>query len=320
VILTVTPNPAVDLTWHVDRLDPGGTHRVPVGASRAGGKGLNAARVLYAAGHDVVALTTAGGATGAEFRAELEASGIAHRLLPVSAPTRRSVAIVDDVSGEATVLNEFGPPLSAPEAVALADAAVEAGRTAAAVAICGSLPQGFDPDALGALVGRLTANGSRVVVDTSGPGILVAARAGAHALKPNAEELAAATGHADPLDGARALIALGARLVLVSLGADGLLVVGANGSPVRARLPRVLHGNATGAGDAAVAAMAVELATGDDLWSDTDAAAAARSRLARRATAWSASAVLMPLAGELSPDHPALADEVVVTTIDEDRR
>ena len=47
---------------------------------------------------------------------------------------------------------------------------------------------------------------------------------------------------------------------------------------------------------------------------------APRSDLARRATAWSASAVLMPLAGELSPDHAALAGEVVVTTIDEERR
>ena len=47
MILTVTPNPAIDLTWHVDRLTPGATHRVPTGASRAGGKGLNAARVLH---------------------------------------------------------------------------------------------------------------------------------------------------------------------------------------------------------------------------------------------------------------------------------
>ena len=82
----------------------------------------------------------------------------------------------------------------------------------------------------------------------------------------------------------------------------------------------MLHGNATGAGDAAVAAIAAALAGGDDLASATDAADRARSDLARRATAWSASAVLMPLAGELSPDHLALADEVVLTTIDEERR
>ena len=320
MIVTVTPNPALDLTWHVDRLSPGATHRVPTGAARAGGKGLNAARVLHAGGHDVVALTTSGGSTGAEFRAELEASGIPHRLLPAAAPTRRSVAVVDDASGEATVLNELGTALSADEASALADAALEAGRTAEVVAICGSLPPGFEDDALGALVGALTAGGARVVVDTSGPGILAAARAGAYALKPNRDELAEATGLDDPLAGAHALLELGARIVVVSLGADGLLVVGRDGAPVRARLPRVLHGNATGAGDAAVAAIAAALASGDDLWSDSEDASRARERLARRATACSASAGLMPLAGELAPDHAALADEMLGTTTDGELR
>jgi len=293
---------------------------VPTGATRAGGKGLNVARVLHATGHDVLALATAGGDSGDEFRAELEASGVPHRLIATAAATRRSVAIVDDASGEATVLNELGARLARSEATALAETAAQLGGTARSVALCGSLPPGFGPDELGALVGRLVGAGVPVVVDTSGPGILAAARSGAHALKPNREELAAATGVADPLDGARALIALGARLIVVSLGTDGLVVVGAGGPPVGARLPRQLHGNATGAGDAAVAAIASVLATGHDLWSHADAAAHARAELARRATAWSASAVLMPLAGELAPDHAALADEVVITTIDEERR
>ena len=320
MILTVTPNPAIDLTWHVDRLTPGATHRVPRGASRAGGKGVNAARVLHASGHDVVALATAGGASGDEFRADLEASGLPHHLIATASATRRSVAIVDDADGETSILNERGETLSPAESADLADAAADLGRTAQAVAISGSLPPGFGPEELGALVARLVANGVPVVVDTSGPGILAAARAGAHALKPNREELADATGLPDPIDGARALIALGARLVVVSLGAEGLVVVGADGTPAGARLPRVLHGNATGAGDAAVAAIASALATGDDLWSPTDAAAHARTELARRATAWSASGMSTALAGELSPDHVALADEVVITTIDEERR
>jgi len=320
MILTVTPNPAVDLTWHVDRLTPGATHRVPTGASRAGGKGLNVARVLHAAGHEVLALATAGGATGDEFRAELEASGMPHRLIPTASATRRSAAVVDDASGESSVLNEVGGPVTSDEGAALTEAAEQLGGTARAVAICGSLPPGLGADDLGDLVARLVAAGVPVVVDTSRAGILAAARAGAHALKPNREEMAEATGLADPLDGARALLDLGARLVVVSLGADGLVAIGRQGAPVAARLPRALHGNATGAGDAAVAAIALSLAAGDDLWSGTDAAAHARSDLARRATAWSGSAVLMPLAGELSPDHVALAGEVVVTTIDEELR
>ena len=176
---------------------------------------------------------------------------------------------------------------------------------------------GFGPEQLGALVGELVGAGIPVVVDTSGPGLLAAARAGASALKPNREELADATGEADPIVGARRLLALGARLVVVSLGRDGLLVVDRAGVPLHARLSRGLHGNPTGAGDAAVAAIAAALAIGPSLDADSDEATRARDELARRATAWSAAAVLMPQAGELSPDHAALETEVVVRPIEE---
>ena len=316
MILTVTPNPALDLTWHVDGLTAGATHRVAAASSRAGGKGVNVARVLHATGHEVLALATAGGMSGAEFTAELAASGIPHRLLAVGAATRRSAAIVDDVRGETVVLNERGGALAPAESAAIVETASHLGRGASAVAICGSLPPGFDAELFGDLVGALVEAGVPVVADTSGPALLAAARAGAHVLKPNREELEQATGHADPLDGARTLLALGARLVVVSLGADGLLMVGRSGGALHACLPAPLHGNATGAGDAAVAAIAAALATGADLAADTDAAAGGRLDLARRATAWSASAVLMPLAGELSPRHAQLEAEVVVAPID----
>lgn len=320
MILTVTPNPALDLTWHVDGLTPGATHRVPAAASRAGGKGVNVARVLHATGHEVLALTTTGGTTGAEFTAELVASGVPHRLLEVGAATRRSAAIVDDLRGETAILNELGGRLEPAESAALVEAASSLGRGASAVAICGSLPPGFDAARLGTLVGTLVEAGVPVVADTGDAGLLAAARAGAHVLKPNREELEHATGHADPLDGARTLLDLGARLVVASLGADGLLVVGPAGTPLHARLPAPLHGNPTGAGDAAVAAIAAALATDTDLWADTDAAAGARLELARRATAWSASAVLMPLAGELSPRRAELEADVVVAAMAEEHR
>ncbi|MGW9632248.1 1-phosphofructokinase family hexose kinase [Agromyces sp. NPDC055520] len=315
MILTVTPNPALDLTWHVDRLQPGESHRVDAGAARAGGKGLNVARVLHAQGHEVLALTTTGGTVGAEFAAELAGSGIPHRLIAVSGATRRSIAVVDESSGESSVFNERGAALTAAEAAELAATALELAAGADAVAICGSLPAGFGPDELGALVAALVAAGVPVIVDTSGPGLTSAARAGASALKPNAEELRAETGLDDPVAGARRLIECGAGLVVASLGSEGLMIVSADAAgEVRARLPRVLHGNATGAGDAAVAAIAAAFTEAPDLAADAPAAAEARARLARRATAWSASAVLMPLAGELSPEHAALEREVVVTT------
>jgi fructose-1-phosphate kinase PfkB-like protein len=97
------------------------------------------------------------------------------------------------------------------------------------------------------------------------------------------------------------LLDAGAGLVLVSLGADGMLAVPRAGDPLHARLDRPLRGNATGAGDAAVAAVATLLSSGVD-----DPAL-----LLRRATAWSAAAVLAPLAGELHPIYPELEARLV---------
>ena len=85
-----------------------------------------------------------------------------------------------------------------------------------------------------------------------------------------------------------------------------MLRVPAAGPVLHARLGRALSGNTTGAGDAAVAAIAWGLAT--------DASA---EDVLRTATAWSAAAVLHPLAGSLTDPEPLLA-EITVTTLEED--
>jgi hypothetical protein len=304
VILTVTPNPAIDMTWSVPRLVQGNSHRVVAGSTRAGGKGVNVARVLHGQGRAVRAITTVGGATGVEFSADLALAGLAHRSVPVAAPTRRSVALYDEARSETTIVNEAGACPSAAEWRSLTDAALELLPDCRCLVGSGSLPPGGPAGFLADLVRAARTAGIPTVIDTSGPALLAAAQAGATLLKPNAEELRDATGELDPVTGARTLLALGARSVLVSLGARGMLLVRAGDAVVRsARLPTPLTGNATGAGDAAVAAVAAVLAYDDD--GDPE-------RLLRLATAWSAAAVLMPLAGDISPSHPDLAARVVV--------
>lgn len=358
MIITVTPNPALDLTWHVERIVPGGTHRADEGVARAGGKGLNVARVAHANGSRVLAVSTTGGATGAEFASELDASGVPHELIAVQGATRRSVALVDEQLGDTTIVNERGANPTIAEWQALREAVrrslgansvvAEAGVSSRSdsvgarsttpgedpvgahvattgkdpdsvgarvatgqddaqhpvtpvLVISGSLPPGAPDGLLASLIGIGRDAGATVIVDTSGPALLAAAEAGAHVLKPNAAELAQATGIADPLTGACALLDRGAELILLSLGADGMLAI----TPdviVRARLAAPLAGNPTGAGDAAVAACAVLLAAGE-----TDAEA-----ILRRATAWSAAAVLMPLAGEIHPSWPDLESALIV--------
>ncbi|MCR2812370.1 1-phosphofructokinase family hexose kinase [Microbacterium sp. zg.Y1084] len=313
MILTVTPNPALDGTWHVDGLAAGESHRVATGAQRAGGKGVNVARVLAAAGDEVLALMTAGGASGHALGDDLRAAGIAHRLVPVAAPTRRSIAVVDDTTGEATLLNERGAALSPEEAAAFRDEACSLATRAAAVVVSGSLPPGLAAGDVAAIVAAPVASGIVTIADVTGAALWAAAEAGAHVLKPNAAELRETTGTDDVMAGAQALLQCGAGLVVVSLGAEGMLLVRRThpSRGLRARLPCVLQGNPTGAGDAAVAALAHLLAargTAEDLGDEELA------QLARTAVGWSASAVLMPLAGDLSSERDALTAAVIFDT------
>lgn len=302
MILTVTPNPALDLTWRVERLVEGGTHRADAGAARAGGKGLNVARVAHAQGADALAVTTIGGRVGDEFAAELSASGVPHALVPVAAETRRSIAVVDETLGDTTIINERGVNPADVEWAALLAEVAERLPSAHVLVVSGSVPPGAPEALIPMLIAVGKDAGVPVIVDTSGPALLRAADAGATVLKPNAAELVEATGIAHPVDGARALIARGAELVLLSLGAEGMLAVTAT-ELVHARLDEPLSGNPTGAGDAGVAACAVLYADG----------VRDPEQILRRATAWSAAAVLTPLAGDISPRWAALEQQLRVS-------
>ncbi len=302
MILTVTPNPALDLTWRVERLVEGGTHRADAGAARAGGKGLNVARVAHAEGAEVLAVTTLGGRVGEEFAAELIASGVPHALVPVAAETRRSIAVVDETLGDTTIINERGVNPTDVEWAAVLAEVVERLSGARVLVVSGSVPPGAPESLIPMLIAVGKDAGVPVIVDTSGPALLRAADAGATVLKPNAAELVEATGVADPVEGARSLIARGTELVLLSLGAEGMLAVTAT-ALVHARLDEPLAGNPTGAGDAGVAACAVLYADG----------VRDPEQILRRATAWSAAAVLTPLAGDISPRWPEIEQQLRIS-------
>ncbi|PPK68885.1 hexose kinase [Actinokineospora auranticolor] len=287
MILTVTANPALDVSYRVDELRPGQTHRIRAVHERAGGKGFNVSRVLYDQGVPTLALGPVGGILGDSLRADLVDSGVPHDLLPVAAATRMTIAVV---ATEATMFNEPGGPLSTADWLRLAGLVGEYLPTTDVLVCSGSLPLDAPDETYADLVGLAREAGVPTVVDAGGPVLRAAAEAGAAVLKPNAEELAAAVGFDDPLRGARLLKEAGAGAVLVSLGADGTLLVTDEGE-WRAAPPYPIAGNPTGAGDAAVAALADGLRRGLP-WPD---------RLALAVT-WSAAAVAAPLAGMMDAD------------------
>jgi tagatose 6-phosphate kinase len=287
MILTVTPNVALDITYRVDRLTPGSSHRVREVEERAGGKGVNVARVLHAIGHDTVILGFIGSATAATVTTDLHRSGLAHELIPVDGPTRRSVAVVDSSNGEATLFNEAGPRVPAASWDELAAMLAARLPEATALVVSGSLPPGAGDDACGRLVRLAAAHRVTVLVDTAGAPLLQAAAAGADIVKPNSSELLETTGRSDVTAAAAELRRRGAKAVVASAGAAGMTAFAPEGS-WRAVPPTRMVGNPTGAGDAAAAALIAGAVAGAP-WPD---------RL-RDAVALSAAAVLQPTAGSV---------------------
>lgn len=305
-IVTVTPNPALDITYGLPAIHLGQTHRVDAPLQRAGGKGLNVARVAHQTGSAVLAIAPVGGATGALFRAELEQSGLPHLLIPASRETRRSIAFVDEEHHQTSIFNERGEELPSAiwdEILAAVEAVLER-KEASVLAASGSLP----PNAPGSFYQDMIALAHHhkvpVIVDTSGPPLLDAAKAGADLLKPNQQELIEATGEPHLPTAARRLLQLGARTIIVSTGEKGMLAFTRDQPEAHwaASPNRTLTGNPTGAGDAAVAAAAVCLSDGADL-----------PTLLRTASAWGSAAVLTTGAGEIAANYSDLQKEVLVT-------
>ncbi|MGW1680891.1 1-phosphofructokinase family hexose kinase [Saccharopolyspora sp. NPDC002376] len=296
MIVTVTPNPALDISYRVERARIGASHRVRSVHERAGGKGLNVSRVLHDQGIATLVAAPVGGALGDAVRDDLASAGIEHTLLPVSGPTRRTIAVIaeENASGEATLFNEPGSHLREEDWQRFRELVAARLDGTSALVCSGSLPPGCTVDSYAELVRDAHTRSVPVVVDATGPALLAAARAGADVVKPNAAELRETTGHDDPLTGAQQLSEHGAAAVVVSLGPDGMLAVTGEGV-WRAAPPFAVSGNPTGAGDAAVAALAAGIAR-RETWPD---------RL-RNAVAWSAAAAAAPVAGAL--DHRMLHD------------
>ncbi|MFI7410498.1 1-phosphofructokinase family hexose kinase [Streptomyces sp. NPDC049627] len=303
MILTVTLNTALDITYRVRELRPHASHRVSEVTERPGGKGLNVARVLAALGHEVTVTGFAGGATGRVVQERLtQTPGVVDALVPVTGATRRTIAVVDDHTGDTTQLNEPGPTIAPAEWSAFQEAYEDLLTSASAVALCGSLPPGVPVGAYAGLVRSAKAADVPVLLDTSGEALRRGVAARPDIIKPNADELAELTGSHEPSRATQDARRRGARAVVASLGEGGLLALTPEGR-WRATPPTRLHGNPTGAGDAAVAGLLSGLVARLP-WPD---------RLAR-AVALGAASVLAPAAGEFDREgYEELLGRVAVT-------
>ncbi len=256
-IRTLTLNPAIDRTAIIPSFTAGAVNRVERTNDRAGGKGINVAAALAGYGHPVAALGFIGCENETDFVSFFAARGIEDRCLRLPGRTRVGIKIVDPVRNETTDINFPGLAPSASDLDALR--AQLARLTGGWCVLAGSLPPGVEPGIYREFVTLLKARGVRTVLDTSGAALREALRAAPDVIKPNIHELEAHLGRAladevDVVAAARALVAEGVELVVVSRGAAGACFV-TDREAIVARPPSVTVHSTVGAGDAMVAGM-----------------------------------------------------------------
>lgn len=296
MIVTLTPNPSLDRTVTLPgALVRGGVNRLSTVTIEPGGKGVNVARVLVAAGETVTTVLPA--AVHDPLLRALDAvavPGLSTRAVTVSSPARINTAVTEP-DGTTTKLNEPGAGLSEEEVDAVEHALLETltltGVSAGSsphhwAVLSGSLPPGAPARWYARLVGLLreVAPGLRIAVDTSDePLAALAAELPGSApdlIKPNGEELGQLAGlpaeramaleegavqgdYGPVVDAARLLVGLGIGAVMVTLGPAGAVLVTADGA-WHATAPEVPVVSTVGAGDSSVAGYILADVNGGD--------------------------------------------------------
>lgn len=226
-ILTITLNPALDLNVETSEVNLGSVNRSRTTRLDAAGKGINLGCVLSRLGHSVTVSGLLGELNAAPFERLFTSEILEDRFVRVPGQNRINVKIAED-SGRVTDLNGAGftAPPDAPRR--LESRIDEVLGNYDAVAIAGSLPGSFPPDALARLIERVKAAKVPVWLDASGPALNAGLKALPDGIKPNLDELAEWAGH--PLesldavaDAAHALQASGIDNVVVSMGEKGVL-------------------------------------------------------------------------------------------------
>ena len=267
-IVCVTPNAALDRTLVVPDFAIGHISRIPNAIAVPGGKGLNVLRAVRILGGAPLAMGLLGGHTGKTVAALVEADGYLAEWTTFDGETRTCTIIA--AGGQSTVINESGRITSEDWAMLADDISQVAARDDVyAICLCGSLPDGAPPDAPADLVASINGTGVQLWVDSSGPPLKRAIAAKPYAIKVNRAEIAGALGVSlktrhEVVALASRLVDEGIRIVVISLGPDGALLV-ADGLVAQATPPPIQPVDPIASGDCLHAGLVTSLAAGVDL-------------------------------------------------------
>jgi 6-phosphofructokinase 2 len=269
-VVTLTMNPAIDLSVSVERVTP--FHKLRSSESRRdpGGGGINVARVMKRLGADVAAVYPAGGTLGQLLRYLVDQEGILQTTIPIAAETREDFTVNERATGHQYRFVLPGPHLGEPEWRACLSLFQTLDARTRFVVCSGSLPPGVPDDFYSRIADTTRRAGRKMIVDSSGAPLHAALEAGVYLVKPSLSELrdllrTALDTRADQIGACRTLIDTHrVEVIALTLGDQGALLVTRDRVLRAAALP-IKPISVVGAGDSFLGAMIWALASGHTL-------------------------------------------------------
>jgi 6-phosphofructokinase 2 len=266
-IVTVTMNPAVDISTSVDRIEPVRKLRCRAEHREAGGGGINVARVIHRLGGDVVAAYLAGGVVGEQLKRLVAKEGVPDLVMSIAEETRESFTVTDETTRDEFRFVMPGPALTEAECRASLEHIEKIAAGGRYLVVSGSLPRGAPADLHARLSALAKRTGSRFVADAAGDQLRSALEAGVYLAKPNLRELqdisdTDLSARSDQVKACRRLIKEGrASVVALTLGSAGALLVTEDQAWFSEPLAVKVIGT-VGAGDSFLGALVWALHTG----------------------------------------------------------
>lgn len=264
MILTVTLNPAVDISYPLDTLVIDDVNRVTQVSKTAGGKGLNVSRVLHLMNQELLATGIVGGHIGNFIKQKLDEDHIQHAFFEIKQESRNAIAILHD-GGQQTEILEAGPTISQADAQAYLAFYETLLPRVNTVTLSGSLPGGLSNDYYAKMVTMARDAGVNAILDTSGVSLAasLAAPVKPTLIKPNETEIAQLIGHSVDVNHLAAVkhslqeaVFEDVEWLVVSLGAAGAFAKH-NNRFYRVTIPKIHVENPVGSGDATLAGLAM---------------------------------------------------------------
>ena len=272
-IITITLNPALDKSTHVDQVLPEKKLRCTSPSYEPGGGGINVSRAVKKLGGNSTAWLLAGGPAGDKICELLHEEGVDYWTVPTKSWTRENLMVMEDSTGNQFRFGMPGAEVYEGEWKQCLDKLEQMPdeELPEYVVASGSLPEGVPDDFYSQLASLAHKRNTKLIVDTSGEALVKAAGEGVYLLKPNLGELASLAGKEqinamEQEEIARQVLEEGkCQVLVVSLGPRGAMLASKEGGITYVVPPTVPQQSAVGAGDSMVAGMVLSLIKGCNL-------------------------------------------------------